>query len=462
MEPLSASDVLRSVGGVPVGGLPARFTGISTDTRALAAGDLFVALRGENFDGHQFLAQAARAGATAALVDREQPVTAPLPLILVPDTTQALLGLARFQRDRLSARVVAITGSNGKTTTKDLTRAVCATRRRVVASPASFNNSVGVPLTLFLADRDTEVVVLEVGTNHPGEIAQLAAVIRPDVAIITNVAPAHLEGLGTLEGVREEKGALLDHVREGGCCVLNADDGSYEALRARARCRVVSVGVRKRADYVATMPFCDLDRIAFHVNGTAKVRVPLLGCHNLYNALMALAAAAELGIAVEVGAAGLKQFEGPPMRLTRHQNGERLVIDDAYNANPGSMKAAIKTFAALSLRGRKILVLGDMLELGGAAAELHRDVGRSLSCGTFDLIAAIGEHADALLSGARECGIDADRLVQYANADACARDLAARLRADDAVLVKGSRRMGLERVVKRLLDPVRDRSGAAC
>lgn len=460
MEPIAAADVISAVSGSPVGAHPPAFAGIATDTRTLKEGELFVALRGERHDAHEFLADAVDAGAAAALVERA-PSRTPLPLIRVDSTQDALLKLAAFQRRRLRARVIAVTGSNGKTTTKDLIAAALSSRHRTVASPRSFNNFVGVPITLFLAEADTEFVVLEVGTNRPGEIDTLARVANPDVAVITNVAAAHLEGLGSLEGVLQEKGALLDHVREGGVCVLNRDDASFDALRARARERTVSCGVRKRADYVATMPVCDLERIAFHVNGRIKVRVPLMGCHNLYNSLMALAVASECGVDLEAAALSLRTFEGAPMRLKKRRRGRRLVIDDAYNANPGSTLAAVKTFAALEVPGRKILVLGDMLELGQAARAMHEDVGRGLSCGSFDLVAAVGEHARDILAGARECGYAEKQLLAFDDTDTCARDLPAHLREDDAVLVKGSRRMGLERVVERILAGASDGSDAS-
>jgi len=456
MESLSAGDLLSATGGSAVGRLTGAVDGISTDGRTIRPGDLFVALRGEHYDGHHFLTQAAERGAAAALVEGDLAGRSPLPLIQVKDTGRALLDLASFQRRRLKAKVVAITGSNGKTTTKDLCAAALKSRFKVVSSPRSFNNFIGVPLTLFMADNETEVIVLELGSNAPGEIAVLGRVAEPDVAVITNVAAAHLEGFGSLEGVLREKGSLLESVREGGVAILNADnDSCLEALRLRARCRVVTTGVRRRADYLATMPFADLERIAFHLNGVEKVRVPLLGCHNLYNSLTALAVAIELGVPSEAAARSLLEFEGPPMRLKKHRRGARLVIDDAYNANPGSMRAAFQTFASLSLPGRKVLVLGDMLELGERSAELHAEVGAELSCGSFDLVAAVGEQAVHILQGARQCGLREDQLIHYGSAEQCADELPDRLLPDDTVLVKGSRAMGLEQVVQAAL--ARDR-----
>ncbi|MFH0945213.1 MAG: UDP-N-acetylmuramoyl-tripeptide--D-alanyl-D-alanine ligase [Planctomycetota bacterium] len=452
MESLSIADVLTVTGGSAIGSLSEAVDGVSTDSRTVQSGDLFVALRGERFDGHEYLQQAADRGAAAALVDRELAGRSPLPLIRVEDTGKSLLRLAGFQRRRLRARVVAITGSNGKTTTKDLCAAALSAKYRVVSSPHSFNNFIGVPLTLFMADSETEVIVLELGSSAPGEIAVLAAVAEPDVVVITNVAPAHLEGFGTLERVLEEKGSILEHVREGGCAVLNADDDQcLVQLQERAKCRVVTTGVRRRADYVATMPFTDLDRIAFHLNGVEKVRVPLLGCHNLYNSLTALAVASELGVPRNAAAASLRNFEGPPMRLKKHRRGSRLVIDDAYNANPGSMRAAFKTFASLALPGRKVLVLGDMLELGPRSAELHAEVGTELSCGSFDLVVVVGALAAHFLEGAVRHGLSEERMLRFRNAEECARSLPSHLLPDDAVLIKGSRAVGLEQVVQAAL-----------
>lgn len=452
MDALTRDELLRATGGQPIGAVPDHIDRISTDTRQDCANGLFVALRGERFDAHDFLPAAAKSGATIALVDREVE-NAPLAMVRVADVGRALLDLAAYYRSRLPGKVVAITGSNGKTTTKDLTARALSPRFRVVRSPSSFNNFVGVPLTLFEADSSTDVVVLEIGTNAPGEIATLAKVARPDVAMITTIAAAHLEGLGSIEGVITEKGSLLEHLRSGGFAVLNADEEhSIGPLSRRAKHRVVTIGVRKRADYVATMPTCDLDRIAFHLNGREKVRLPLLGCHNLYNSLFALATAVEMGVAVEAACASLRDFQGPPMRLKKQRVGDWLVIDDAYNANPGSMKAAIKTLATLAVPGRRVIVLGDMLELGAAASEMHRDVGRQLSCGEFDLVVGVGELAPEILAGARERGVAPERLRSFPDSAACASRLPQWLEPGDTILIKGSRRVGLERVVKKLTE----------
>lgn len=462
MEPLKTHDVLLATAGKAARPLPSLFTAVSTDTRQLHAGALFVALKGDRYDGHQFLAQAAQAGAVAAIVDQDVGERAPLPTIRVRDSLRALLDLGALARKRLSAKVVAITGSNGKTTTKELVACCLQTRFATVKSPASFNNFVGVPHTLFLADASTQAVVLEVGTNHPGEIATLAEVARPDVAVVTNVAAAHLEGLGTIAGVLAEKGSLLDFVARGGVAVLNQDDDvSFDALRARARSRTVTTGVRRRADYLATMPHCDLDRIAFHLNGRTRVRVPLIGCHNLYNALTALAVAAELGVDLEAAATALRHFEGPPGRLKKHRVGNLLIVDDAYNANPGSMVAAIKTFASLRVPGRKILVLGDMAELGPHSKSMHREVGTATSCGPFDLLVTVGDDAVELREGAVERGFADSAAIHVRDADAAAHELLARLRPDDAILVKASRKTGLDRVVTRILTTARGASGEA-
>lgn len=462
MEPLKTHDVLLATAGRASRPLPSLFTTVSTDTRLVGPGALFVALKGDRFDGHEFLGQAAQAGAAAAIVDQDVGDHAPLPTIRVRETLRALLDLGALQRKRLRAKVVAITGSNGKTTTKELVACCLQTRYATVKSPASFNNFVGVPHTLFLADASTQAVVLEVGTNHPGEIATLAEVARPDVAVVTNVAAAHLEGLGTIEGVLAEKGSLLDFVARGGVAVLNQDDDrSFEALRARARSRTVTTGVRRRADFMATMPHCDLDRIAFHLNGRTRVRLPLIGCHNLYNALTALAVAAELGVDPEAAATALRHFEGPPGRLKKHRVGSLLIVDDAYNANPGSMVAAIKTFASLPVSGRKILVLGDMAELGPDSKRMHHEVGSETSCGRFDLLVTVGDDALALRDGAIERGFAEAAALHVRDADAAARELLARLRPDDAILVKASRKTGLDRVVTQILNTARGSSSEA-
>jgi UDP-N-acetylmuramoyl-tripeptide--D-alanyl-D-alanine ligase len=446
------TEVMRATGGVACGRAPElALSGVSTDTRAIAPGSLFVALRGDRFDAHDFLAAAARGGARAALVERCIPEAqaGALVQIRVADTRKALGELARFHALRSPARRVAVTGSNGKTTTKDLLRAALAAGGPAVASERSFNNDIGLPLTLLQIAPDTAYAALELGTNHPGEIARLADLARPHVGVVTNCAAAHVEHLVDLEGVAREKGALVAALPADGVAILNADDSKFEAVKARARCRVVTFGVRRPADFTAVDIRFDLRRLVYKLRGR-RVFVPLGGCHNVYNSLAALAAADAVGVPLATAIRALRRVQGPPMRLAVERLGALTLIDDSYNANPGSVEAAFRTLAAATVKARRVMVLGDMLELGAQAAAEHRRAGGLASLLGDALLIAVGPHAREVAAGALARGVDADHVVTFSDSTAAARAVPALLAADDAVLVKGSRGMAMERVVEAI------------
>jgi len=446
------TEVMRATGGVACGRAPElSLSGVSTDTRAIAPGSLFVALRGERFDAHDFLADAAHRGARAALVERCIPPeqAGALVQIRVADTRRALGELARFHALRSPARRVAITGSNGKTTTKDLLFAALSAGGAAVASERSYNNDVGLPLTLLQIGPATAFAALELGTNHPGEIARLADLARPHVGVVTNCAAAHVEFLGDLDGVAREKGALIAALPADGVAILNADDAKFEAIRARARCRVVTFGVRRPAEYTAVDIRFDLRRLVYRLRGR-RVHVPLGGCHNVYNSLAALAAAEAVGVQLPAAIAALRHAHGPPMRLAVERLGALTLIDDSYNANPGSVEAAFRTLAAATVKARRVMVLGDMLELGAQAAVEHRRAGALASLLGDALLIAVGPHARDVAGGALERGVDPGRIAVFDDADRAARAVPALLAPDDAVLVKGSRGMAMERVVEAI------------
>ena len=425
------------------------FSSVSTDTREIEEGALFVALRGPHHDGHEYLSEAAKRGALAALVDRTVPPdqVAPLVQIRVLDTLEALQALARFHGSRSAAIRVGVTGSNGKTTTKELLRA--ALGEAVIASPRSFNNHIGVPLTLLRIREDTQHAVVELGTNQPGEIQALARLVRPQIGVITNCTWAHVEKLGNLDGVIQEKGALIEALPSDGLAVLNADDVSFEALRERAPCPVITYGVTRSADLRAADVHFDLQSLRFRLAGT-EVRVPLGGSHNVSNALAAIAAAEACGRTRTDAIAGLAGVEQLPMRMRSLQRGDLLIVDDTYNANPGSMEAALRTLAAAHPDRRKLCVLGDMKELGDRAEELHRAVGREASLLSGGVLVAVGRWASAVAAGAREAGFDEDRVHVFADAEEAGAGLPALIHQGDAVLVKGSRAMAMERIIDRI------------
>lgn len=431
-------------------------TRVSTDSRDILPGDLFVCLEGPRDDGHAYAADALAAGAAAVICHRELPDIQPQ--LVVHDTRAALGALGAFVRmqaavsDGVGPLVVAITGTNGKTSTKDLTAAALGSSLRTVASRRSFNNEIGVPLTLLQIDRATQAAVVEIGTNAPGEIGRLAALAQPHVAIITNVQSGHLAGLGSLEGVLAEKASLLDGLTGRAVSILNADDPSFAALAERAPGPVISYGMAAEADVRATEVVCNGTGTSFVVGGRHAVQLALLGRHTVSNALASLACACVAGVRVDDAVQALSAVQPPPGRLALRHVGDLTIIDDTYNANPGSFAAALATVVELSLSGRLLVVVGDMLELGDAADALHREAGRQLAAASPACVLAVGEHGEALLSGAREAGLPASAAHRCADQAEALALLCAETRSGDTVLVKGSRGAQLDRLVRHLLE----------
>ncbi len=460
MEALSLAQ-LADVVGARLSGIAdanaVRTTMLCTDTRELGTGDVFVCLRGPNFDGHRFASQALEAGAAAVITEAGVDVAGPQ--LVVEDTRVALAavgGYARGLADEHLEAVVAITGSNGKTSTKDLCAAALSTRWKTVRSRRSFNNSIGVPRTLFDLDPDVGALVAEVGTNAPGEIAELAAIVRPHVAVITNIQPAHLDGLSSLAGIAREKGALLDALVGPAVSILNRDDGMFEELAERAPGPVVSFGLDDRADVVATAVDCHATGTTLEVDGRCSVALRHLGRHAALNALAAIAAACASGVPLGNAAAALADVPPPDGRFEVRDLGTLTVIDDSYNANPGSVAVALDVFGQLDVRGRRIAVIGDMLELGKASERLHREVGAHAVAAHLDLLIAVGECAqyvaDGVTDGAQMLGVPEPAVAVCASRDEAFARLAAALQRDDAVLVKASRGMHLEVLVGALAE----------
>lgn len=441
--------------------------GVTTDSRGDCTGRLFVPLRGPNHDGHAYLAAAVQAGAAGLLVDRahaelpgiERTALAQLEraagrapfVVRVADTGKALLDLAAEHRRRHRAKVVGITGSCGKTSTKEWLGAVLAAAMPTVRSPGSFNNQIGVPLTLFAIEPDTRAAVVEIGTNAPGEIAQLSAIARPDVGIVTCVAPAHLEGLGSLEGVAREKAALPAGLPADGLCILNGDDAACRAMAELTKADVQFVSATRATDWFATdVRFCALGT-SFLLQGQRPVTLPRLGTHNVYNALAVIAAASRLGVAEEDILTALANVPSAARRLEPKCAGGVTVFDDTYNMNPQSAAAALQALAGLNGPGRRIAVFGEMLELGDASAALHRALGAEVARTRQDVLVCIGDGALPIADGAVAAGMAAARVHRVADLDAAFVLLRELAREGDRVLCKASRRVALDRLVDRLV-----------
>jgi UDP-N-acetylmuramoyl-tripeptide--D-alanyl-D-alanine ligase len=453
--PLTVQDIVRATQGALVAGdLGIPVTGVSIDSRALGVGEAFFAIQGHRLDGHAFLAEAAARGA-ACLVVHALPddVPANVPLVLVEDTTHALGRLGAWHRNRFAIPVVAITGSNGKTTTKELTAGVLATRWAVLRPERSFNNQWGLPLTLLRLGPEHEAVVLEIGTNARGEVAALTALAAPTVGVVTTVAAVHTEFLGSLEGVRDEKAGLVRALPADGVAVLNADDPRVASMAADTRARVVTYG-RSAAAHVRAVGEVREDEtgltLTLETGGEQQaVTLGLAGRHNVGNALAAAAAGVALGLSLAEVARGLARVPPVAGRCVWRRAGEVTILDDTYNASPVSVRAALDTVTAHRRGRRLIVVLGDMLELGALTDEAHREVGRQVAALPADELIGLGRAMPLAIEAARAAGLaEARHLPTFEDTVA---HLLKRLTADDLVLVKGSRGMRMERVVDALV-----------
>lgn len=453
----TGDEVERALGTGSGGEGAVEYTAVSTDTRKIAPGSLFVALQGESFDAHDFLAQAFDAGAAAAVVSRI-PHDAPADrrYYVVENTLHALGRLGRHRRRAHGAKVVAVAGSNGKTTTKDLLRAALSPRYRVHATTGNLNNQVGVPLTLLAAPDDAEVLVVETGTNEPGEIDLLGAIVEPDAAVITSIGEEHLEGLGSVEGVLEEELSILRHLRPGGVAVVAEEPSELpegaERIVGGMRMRVAGLG-----DGAEVRPEGGRDGVEVLPGGATRwsfrgvtVDLPLPGLHNVRNALVALGVSAELGVPAEESARAIAAMPAPKMRSEWMRVGTLDVLADCYNANPPSTRAALELLASLPSRGRKVAVLGTMRELGDHAVEMHRQL-------THHAMELLGKGIDALVATGDFVAPVQDLRVPLTGHVVVEEDplrayerLRPWLQGDETILLKGSRGVALERLIPLL------------
>src|SRR3989475_7239924 len=416
MNPLPLSQIAQFAGGTILSGDgTVLIQKVSTDSRTLKPGDLFVALRGQNFDGHNFVEPAARAGAAGAIVESTWNGKIPknFALIRAKDTLKAFQQLAANYRRSLTLSVVAITGSNGKTSTKDFTAAVLARRFRVTKTEGNFNNHVGLPRTMLEATSQDEVAVWEIGMNHPGEIAALAQLAAPDVAIITNIGVAHIEFMGSREKIAEEKGALAEAVGANGRVILNADDSFTKTIAARARGKVILAGISAgmiRADEISQSA-TGTDFTILEGAHRCRAQLPVPGLHMVQNALLAVATGRVFDVSLEGCAAGLTAAPLTKARLQIKDIAGVQFLDDSYNANPDSMKAALRTLVELDAYGKRIAVLGEMLELGDESECAHREVGENAAALKIDHLIAIGDAATAIADGARHAGLQKATVV---------------------------------------------------
>jgi UDP-N-acetylmuramoyl-tripeptide--D-alanyl-D-alanine ligase len=459
MRLITAAELIDAVRGKLVSGAPGTvFTGVSIDSRTVRKGDLFVAIVGKRLDGHSFVSEAVAKGAAGAIVSRWDSAAdrkSNAVLVVVDDTTKALQNLAKWHRRRFSCSVAAITGSNGKTTTKDLAWAILSRDFRTVRNEGSKNNHIGLPVTLLELDEETEAVVAELGTSGWGEIRELISICSPDIGCITNIGPAHLEFFGSIANVARAKAELLEGMRDGCPVVLNADDEWFEWLRGEARGPVVTFGIYHPADFMAEDIHIENEAVTFRMVANLLgrrryVHLPFAGTHNVYNALAAATIASQFGVGMPKIKEGLAAARLPSMRYEVRCLDGLTVINDAYNANPVSTMSALSSFCEMNVDGKKIFVCGDMLELGKHALEAHRQVGFFIASQPIDYVITLGELASAVGEAAFRGRPGGERWVRCRSVEEVVDVLMDVASPGDAVLIKGSRANGMERIVEAL------------
>ena len=432
--------------------------GWSVDTRTLAEGDVFFALRGPNHDGHDFVAQAFEKGAAAAVVERQ--VEAAGPLLTVSNTLRSLQSLAAWVRRRWPGTVVAVTGSAGKTTTKDVIAALLAARRRTGKTVGNYNNHVGLPLSILRLPDDAEVAVLQIGMNHAGEIAHLASIARPEIGVVTNVGYAHIENFDSIDGVAAAKRELIEALPPDGTAVLNADDERVARFAEGHSGRVVTFGFSEGAEVRAVNFRAEADGTHFEVPGEGEFRTALFGRHGVSNILAGFAVASVFGIRPRELREAVAALEPAPMRGRRFEHNGITIIDDCYNANPDAVRAMLETLRDMPAR-RRIAVLGEMLELGRWTEALHQEIGRVVAACRVDVLVGIRGAARQLADAAVDAGLAAGAAYFFSDPEPAGDALVELARPGDVILFKGSRAVHVERALQRFLSRTGSRDGSA-
>ncbi|HJV66550.1 MAG TPA: UDP-N-acetylmuramoyl-tripeptide--D-alanyl-D-alanine ligase [Geomonas sp.] len=454
MATFTLKEIAEATGGTLLGDAGAVAHGVSTDSRQVAAGQLFVALRGDRFDGHEFVAAAAEKGVAIFLVDDSWAALHELPAgcsaVVVPDTLRGLGDLAAWHRRRFKIKVVAVTGSNGKTTTKEMLAGILTPTGPGIKTEGNLNNLIGLPLTLLRLSGRERWAVVEMGMSDFGEIDRLAEIADPDVGIITNAFPAHLENLGSVEGVARAKGELFLRLKPGSVAVYNVDDPLVSKCPTHLNVTRLTFGLRGAEVSSASIKSLGKLGESFLLrlpNGEQQITLKAFGQHNIYNALAAAAAAYSLGLSGEVIRAGLEEFTPYDKRFQLEEVGGVVLIDDSYNANPASMAAALRTLKEVRGEGRAAAALGDMLELGTGTEQAHRELGK-LAAGCVERLYLLGDLAGEVAKGALEGGLAPDNVVVARDHEEIATALTGWLETGDCALFKGSRGMRMELVAR--------------
>ena len=437
-----------------------RIKGLSIDSRTIEPQNLFIAIKGEKYDGHDFIKQALDKGASCVVISENRLKNKEIPYItstsgeravLAKDTRTALQDIAKWYRDKFKVKIVAITGTNGKTTTKEMIAEVLSKKYKVLRSEKSFNNQVGVPLTLLKITPETEVLVLELGMNQPGEIKILTRMANPDLGLITNIGPAHLEFMGSLEKIAQAKFELLDNMDEKGKIVLNVDDPWLSKKAKTEKRKVFTFGLEKEADFAASNIVQNGNGFfSFSANGTVPISLRLLGKHNIYNALAAFSVGSILKVGNEKIKEALEDYTPVQLRMELSEVDGIKILNDSYNANPVSMQMALETLKEMKTSGNKVAVLGDMLELGEKSLEYHKKIGERVKECQIDYLFTLGELSSGITQGAKEKGFKSENIFPFKDKKSLLETLLEILKPGDVVLFKGSRKMGLEEIVEGL------------
>lgn len=455
MLTLKISEIVEATGGKPESeNIDASITGISTDTRKINEGCLFIPLIGERFNGHDYINKAFDEGAAAVLTQQDHAGGKNRCSIRVSDTLKALRDIAAYYRKKFSIPFVGITGSVGKTSTKDMIASVVGARFKVLKTEGNLNNEIGVPLTVFNLDKCHEAAVLEMGMSGAGEISRLTAIIKPDVAVITNIGMSHIEKLGSRQNILKAKLEILEALNPDGLVILNGDDAMLAGMKDLLKFRTVFYGMDEGVDYRA----CNINShgesgtdFDITLSGSEyNIHIPVPGVHNVHNALAAVAVGCELGIPMEDIVKGIADFSPSKMRMDIISFNGMKIINDVYNASPSSMEAAINVLGEIGSKNRKLAVLGDMLELGEWAEKAHFDVGKYASAAGIDEIIAVGENARFFAEGALSAGHGEQQVKYFRNNAEAMNYLQNSSKSGDVILVKGSRGMKMEEIVKGL------------
>lgn len=440
-------EIVEATGGFLIGRNDAGIQGICTDSRAVVPGQCFVALVGENHDGHAFIPEAVKRGAAALLVENVPEGKISLPIVKVDDTYQALAELARFHRSRVSPIFIGITGSLGKTTTKEIMFKVLSRQFKAIKSEKSFNNHLGVPLTLLNVEREHEVAVLELGTNAPGEIAFLSRLVKPSIGVITCIARTHLQAFKDLHGVEKAKAELIEGMDRDSILIVNGDDLACRRIAQKFSGRVVTFGCSERADFRADCVQSLAGRLSFKA-GDHIFEAPVPGRHNIYNLLTCVSVARELEMPWEEIKSALASITLPPMRMEIGNLGKITLIKDCYNSSPQALLAAVEVLRDLP-GSRRIAILGDMLELGDASRGMHYEAGEKIAGEGIDILLCLGQESKALAQGAIACGM-IQCVLHFDSFEELMLEVRKKLQGGDVVLVKGSRKLKMERVCKEI------------